>query len=79
MIENPEHAEPRPGAGRPAVRRPLRMCVKCSRMTDTPVLVVEIHSASGPGFTVYACHGCAPHYGAHPERLVERPGTGGAG
>ncbi len=55
------------------------MCVKCSRMTDTPVLVVEIHSASGPGFTVYACHGCAPHYGAHPERLVERPGTGGAG
>ncbi len=36
--------------------RPLR------KVTDSPVLVHEVHSASGPGFNVYACPDCAPHY-----------------
>ncbi|MGP3999122.1 hypothetical protein [Streptomyces sp. 8N706] len=45
-------------AGRPA---PVRMCVRCQRVTETPVLVQEVHSNSGPGWNVYACPGCAPH------------------
>ncbi|OII70503.1 hypothetical protein BJP39_13205 [Streptomyces sp. CC77] len=61
-----------------AVRKPIRMCVRCSGITDTPVLVAEIHSASGPGFNVYACPGCAPYYVAYPERHIERSDVGGA-
>ncbi|MFI1468299.1 hypothetical protein [Streptomyces wuyuanensis] len=41
---------------------PVRMCVRCERVTDEPVLVHEVHSASGPGWNVYACRGCAPRF-----------------
>ncbi|MER5182630.1 hypothetical protein ABT009_30485 [Streptomyces sp. NPDC002896] len=50
------------GGGAPVARRPLRMCVRCDALTDTPVLVSEVHQGSGPGFNVYACPDCAPHY-----------------
>lgn len=30
------------------VRRPVRMCVRCDRVTDAPVLVSEVHQNSGP-------------------------------
>ncbi|MEG3628946.1 hypothetical protein [Streptomyces poriticola] len=44
-------------------RRPaLRMCTRCERMTDEPVVVHEVHAATGPGFNIYACPDCAPHY-----------------
>ncbi|NUR67336.1 MAG: hypothetical protein HOQ47_16395 [Streptomyces sp.] len=38
------------------------MCARCERITEEPVLVHEVHSPSGPGFNVYACPQCAPHY-----------------
>jgi hypothetical protein len=38
------------------------MCVRCERVTDEPVLVHEVHSASGPGWNVYACRSCAPRF-----------------
>jgi len=43
---------------RPAVR----MCARCQATTDEPVLVHEVHAATGPGFNVYACPDCATHY-----------------
>ncbi|WP_230396536.1 hypothetical protein [Streptomyces blattellae] len=49
------------------VRRPVRMCVRCDRITDTPVLVSEVHQNSGPGFSVYACGDCAPHFPPLPD------------
>ncbi|MEU2107327.1 hypothetical protein [Streptomyces sp. NPDC019507] len=41
---------------------PVRMCVRCEQITDEPVLVHEVHSASGPGWNVYACRRCAPRF-----------------
>ncbi|AQS68195.1 hypothetical protein B1H29_15755 [Streptomyces pactum] len=38
------------------------MCARCRRTTDEPVLVHEVHAATGPGFNVYACPECAEHY-----------------
>lgn len=46
----------------PVVRVPVRMCVRCYTITDTPVVVSEVHANSGPGFNVYACSECAPHF-----------------
>jgi hypothetical protein len=43
---------------RPAVR----MCARCHRTTSHPVLVHEVHAATGPGFNVYACSECADLY-----------------
>ncbi|MFE9767858.1 hypothetical protein ACFYPC_25615 [Streptomyces sp. NPDC005808] len=43
-------------------RPPVRMCARCQRTTDEPVLVHEVHAATGPGFNVYACPDCADHY-----------------
>ncbi|MGW6009091.1 hypothetical protein [Streptomyces sp. NPDC055210] len=43
---------------RPAVR----MCARCHRVTAQPVLVHEVHAATGPGFNVYACPECADQY-----------------
>ncbi|AOW88476.1 hypothetical protein BC342_20295 [Streptomyces olivaceus] len=40
----------------------MRMCARCQRTTDEPVLVHEVHAATGPGFNVYACPECAPNY-----------------
>ncbi|MFJ8073705.1 hypothetical protein ACIQ7Q_07125 [Streptomyces sp. NPDC096176] len=50
-------------------RGPVRMCVRCDRITTEPVLVSEVHSASGPGFNVYACIGCAPLFPRPPDAL----------
>ncbi|MYY09446.1 hypothetical protein GT204_11115 [Streptomyces sp. SID4919] len=30
-------------------------CCRCGVLTEEPVLVEEVHSASGPGLDVYAC------------------------
>ncbi|MBV1936368.1 hypothetical protein KUF83_07290 [Streptomyces sp. BV286] len=43
-------------------RPPVRMCARCERTTEEPVLVHEVHAATGPGFNVYACSDCADHY-----------------
>jgi len=43
-------------------RPALRMCARCKRTTDEPVLVREVHVDSGPGFNVYACSECAAYY-----------------
>ncbi|MEU6681081.1 hypothetical protein [Streptomyces sp. NPDC046925] len=43
-------------------RPPVRMCARCQRTTDAPVLVHEVHAANGAGFNVYACGECAPSY-----------------
>ncbi|MFJ8692190.1 hypothetical protein [Streptomyces roseolilacinus] len=54
---------------RPAARKPVRMCVRCDRITDAPVVVAEVHQNSGPGFNVYACEECARHYPPVPDVL----------
>jgi hypothetical protein len=51
------------------VRPPVRMCVRCQRITEVPVLVREVHAGSGPGFNVYACPDCAPHITPGPDAL----------
>ncbi|MEV6395175.1 hypothetical protein AB0M39_10425 [Streptomyces sp. NPDC051907] len=56
------------GAAR-SPRPPVRMCVRCDRITAAPVLVSEVHSASGPGFNVYACAECAPLLPKPPDAL----------
>jgi hypothetical protein len=38
------------------------MCARCHRTTNHPILVHEVHTATGPGFNVYACTECADHY-----------------
>ncbi|MDN3024815.1 hypothetical protein [Streptomyces sp. S.PB5] len=43
-------------------RPALRMCARCERTTEEPVLVHEVHAPTGPGFNVYACPECAVHY-----------------
>ncbi|MFJ6992635.1 hypothetical protein [Streptomyces sp. NPDC003090] len=48
-------------------RRPVRMCVRCDRITESPVVVSEVHQDSGPGWSVYACPGCAPHFPPLPD------------
>ncbi|WP_175412248.1 hypothetical protein [Streptomyces sp. TRM64462] len=58
-----------------AGRKPVRMCVRCQHITDTPMVVCEIHSATGPGFNVYCCPQCAQYYFAHPERQPGWPGN----
>jgi hypothetical protein len=45
-----------------AARRPVRMCMRCERITPIPVLVLWTDSGSGPGWNLYACPGCAHHY-----------------
>ncbi|WP_175411993.1 hypothetical protein [Streptomyces sp. TRM64462] len=51
------------------------MCVRCHDITDTPIIVAEIHSASGPGFNVYCCPTCARYYFIHHERQPGWPGN----
>lgn len=43
-------------------RPALRMCARCQRTTEQPVLVHEVHAPTGPGFNVYACPECAVRY-----------------
>jgi hypothetical protein len=56
---------PEPDSG----RRPVRMCARCCVITDTPVVVSEVHGASGAGFNVYACTECAPLFPKVPDAL----------
>ncbi|WP_328505659.1 hypothetical protein [Streptomyces sp. NBC_00391] len=65
MSEQSERPETVPGG----TRVPVRMCVRCGAITDTPVVVSEVHQGSGPGFTVYACRDCAPHFPRVPAVL----------
>ncbi|MFC4608799.1 hypothetical protein ACFO9E_13365 [Streptomyces maoxianensis] len=62
-------------------RRPVRMCVRCSTITDAPVVVSEVHANSGPGFNVYACSACAPRFPPVPSAIdllpLRRPERGG--
>jgi hypothetical protein len=51
------------------------MCVRCCVVTDRPVVVSEVHQGSGPGFTVYACRNCAPHFGRMPDVLSLPPAS----
>jgi hypothetical protein len=45
------------------VTRPaMRMCARCQAATYEPVLVHEVHAATGPGFNVYARPECAAYY-----------------
>ncbi|UGY93141.1 hypothetical protein [Streptomyces gobiensis] len=48
-----------------------RPCARCQQLTDRPVRVREIHSATGPGYNLWACPGCAPHYPPGPDALVD--------
>ncbi|WP_234391643.1 hypothetical protein [Streptomyces sp. CB02613] len=50
-------------------RKPVRMCVRCDHITDAPVVVAEVHQDSGPGWNVYACPECAPHFPPLPDVL----------
>ncbi|MET9675011.1 hypothetical protein ABZY68_18225 [Streptomyces sp. NPDC006482] len=45
------------------------MCVRCHGLADPPVLVGEVHQASGPGFNAYACADCAPGFPPVPDVL----------
>ncbi|MEW2394573.1 hypothetical protein [Streptomyces sp. NPDC046862] len=47
----------------------IRMCARCERTTDNPVVVHEVHAATGPGFHVYACPECAQHYAPQQDPL----------
>lgn len=45
------------------------MCVRCNHITDAPVVVAEVRQNSGPGWKVYACPECAPHFPPVPDVL----------
>lgn len=55
-----------PDSDPPGRWRPVRMCVRCQLVTETPVTVAEVHQNTGPGFNVYACPECAEHYPVPP-------------
>ncbi|SPF04342.1 hypothetical protein SMA5143A_5139 [Streptomyces sp. MA5143a] len=66
----------RPGGVPGGTRVPVRMCVRCCAITDAPVVVSAVHQGSGPGFTVYACRDCAPHFPRVPDVLSLPPEAG---
>jgi hypothetical protein len=70
MNPTPEHPDAEPS---PEPRRPVRMCVRCCVITGQPVVVSEVHASSGPGFNVYACPDCAPHFPPVPDVLSLLP------
>ncbi|MDX3542491.1 hypothetical protein PV729_00985 [Streptomyces europaeiscabiei] len=72
MNERSEPSE-RPESVPGGTRTPVRMCVRCCAITDTPVVVSEVHQGTGPGFTVYACRDCAPHFPRVPDVLSLPP------
>ncbi|WP_060905110.1 hypothetical protein [Streptomyces scabiei] len=71
MSEQSERSETAPGG----TRAPVRMCVRCCAITGTRVVVSEVHQGSGPGFTVYACRDCAPHFPRVPDVLSLPPAS----
>ncbi|WP_231626423.1 hypothetical protein [Streptomyces apocyni] len=40
------------------------------------MLVSDVHQNSGPGFSVYACPDCAPHFPVLPDVAALLPGAG---
>ena len=44
-----------------------------SAVGEGSVVVSEVHQGSGPGFTVYACRDCAPHFPRVPDVLSLPP------
>lgn len=52
-----------------AAPKPLRMCVRCRRLTEDPIVVCEVHTNSGPGWNVYACRSCAPGVPIGPDPM----------
>ncbi|MET8945357.1 hypothetical protein ABZX30_17675 [Streptomyces sp. NPDC004542] len=77
MSEQSEPHEPSEGPETVpgGTRTPVRMCVRCCAITDTPVVVSVMHQGSGPGFTVYACRDCAPHFPPVPDVLSLPPAS----
>ncbi|WP_216591821.1 hypothetical protein [Streptomyces brasiliscabiei] len=72
-MSGPSGQGERPGAAPGGMRAPVRMCVRCSEITDAPVVVSEVHQGTGPGFTVYACRDCAPRFPRVPDVLSLPP------
>ncbi|ANZ16284.1 hypothetical protein O1L44_10170 [Streptomyces noursei] len=62
-------SEPTPSA---PPRKSIRMCVRCNHITDAAMVVSEVHQNSGPGWNVYACPECAPHFPPVPD-VFDRP------
>ncbi|GAA2931741.1 hypothetical protein [Kitasatospora cinereorecta] len=63
---------------RTPTRKPVRLCVRCYLVTDAPVVVAEVHQNSGPGWNMYACPKCAPHFPPVPDVIDLFPsGRGG--
>jgi ribosomal protein S27AE len=50
-----------------SVRRWPEYCARCGKLTAEPVVVSTVHGNSGPGFNVYACPRCAPHFEPVPD------------
>jgi hypothetical protein len=59
----------RSGDPRGGAQGGVRMCVRCDRITDAPVVVAEVRQNSGPGCHVYACRECAPGFPPVPDVL----------
>lgn len=72
-MSGPSEQGERPGTVPGGTRVPVRMCVRCCAITDAPVVVSVVHQGSGPGFTVYACPDCAPHFPRVPDVLSLPP------
>jgi hypothetical protein len=49
-----------------------QLCCHCGELTREPVLVGEVHTASGAGASVFACPKDAPLFGEHTVRLEGR-------
>ncbi|MEU2870399.1 hypothetical protein ABZ769_14515 [Streptomyces olivoreticuli] len=47
----------------------VRCCV-CERETAAPVIVGYVPSASGPGYSRYACPEHAADFGPHPDDVI---------
>ncbi|AVH61576.1 MULTISPECIES: hypothetical protein [Streptomyces] len=49
-----------------------QLCCHCGELTREPVLVGEVHTASGAGSSIFACPKDAPLFGEHTVRLQGR-------
>ncbi|MGY0061600.1 hypothetical protein ACWY4P_34540 [Streptomyces sp. LZ34] len=48
-----------------------QICARCDKPTTTPVIVGQVHSASGGGRTIYACPKHAARFPAQRDPLTE--------
>lgn len=53
----------------PTTHGPVRMCVGCQTISNTPILIRSIEQGSGPGWSLYACPDCAPGYLSSAEAM----------